>query len=293
MRLTLLRAKEALAKKSPADELEFRLNRACERLLLHGKFAGSLRRIALVAAYGQIALARQFRTIEGVKVDGLVYEIANHWWAFLPGKSDVSSFITDAVVDLGDGWATMTDTPLLGTLSSTVAGVTIYGENAIGTPIELVLADTAEHANPFTTVSRIHKEMGTAPVTVRQTDASAIVTILAIMDPDEEETFYRRYLIEANTNASTSVVEALVKIRHIEFTSDSDILPISNISALSLALDALQAESEQDTALSANYMGQAVDILNMELEDTNAVDTMPMIRFLYPGNTAPNFRSHY
>jgi hypothetical protein len=56
MRLTLLKAKEALKGKAPADKLEYRLNRACERMMTSGKYAGSLHRLALAAPYGQLTL---------------------------------------------------------------------------------------------------------------------------------------------------------------------------------------------------------------------------------------------
>ncbi len=298
MRLTLLRAKEALAKKSPADEIEYRLNRVTERILLDGNFDGSVKRIAIAAPYGQLALPRRFRAVEGVKVDGIVYELANRWYDYLPGKSDCTGFTMRAVIDEGDGNALMRDLPTDGTLAVVYTGdpglvLTIYGRDSDGMPLTMVIDDATEHANTFASIDRVHKEQGAVSVKLRHTDADAVETTLALMEPSEEEVFLRRYRIDTKTTVADVTIEALVKLRHIEFTNDQDILPISNISALSLGLDALQMESENDTTLSHTYFSDAIELLNKELKDTSGEDTMPAIRFVYPAGTTPNFRSIY
>jgi hypothetical protein len=314
MRLTLLRAKEALSSKSPADRLEFRLNRACERLLLHGKFAGSLQRLAVLAPYGQLTLPRYYRTVEGVKVNGLVYELANLFYEYLPGKSDTFGYSLNAVRDLGDGWAVMHTPTLLtavpdpatpqqdfpdeGTISVDYTGseilvVTLSGRDQSGAPVDLVFNGKETHANPFSRITRVHKEQGDVTVTVTFTDVDTTTTTLAIMDPLEEETYYRRYMIDTLKDQASVVVTALCKRRHIEFASDKDVLPFSNISALSLGMDALQYESEGDKTRADENWLSAVDILNQELKDTDGENSFPAVRFLYPAGTTPNLRSFY
>lgn len=311
MRLTLLRAKEALVKKAPIDELEFRLNRACERLLLHGKFAGTVQRLAISAPYGQLTLPRRYRTLEGIKVDGSVYDIANQWYEFLPGRSDALGYSLAAVRDLGDGWAVMR-TPNIsstdptapiqdfpaGDISVTYSGsevlvVNIEGWDANGLPVTLTFNGKETHASPFARVSRIHKEQGDVSVIVNFTDTDAVVTPIALMEPSEEETYYRRYQVDTLVDQPTVAVSALCKRRHIEFASDNDILPFSNLSALSLALDALQFEAENDQGRADELLGSAVELLNAELKDTNGENELPAIRFLYPAGTKPQWTSNY
>lgn len=312
MRLTLLRAKEALARKSPADQLEFRINRVCERYLLHGKFAGSLQRLAIYAPYGQVTLPRGYRTMEGVKIDGVVLEMANQWYELIPGQSDSFGYSLNAVRDLGDGWAVMRtppidsmdltipqqDFPEGGTISVSYPGsetlaTTIEGRDQDGVPITLEFTGEQTLASPFSRISRIHKEIGDVPVTIRYTGEDAAITTIAIMEPTEEETYYRRYILDNFRLIEQVAAIALCKRRHIEFTSDSDILPFSNISALALGMDALQQEDEGEYARSDQLWAQGVDLLNKELQDTDGDNMFPAIRFLYPGRTQPNLTSFY
>lgn len=318
MRLTLLRAKEAFRNKAAAENLDFRLNRVCERLLLHGKFAGSLIRLAIRAPYGQLTLPRRFRTVEGVKVDSLVYELANHWYEFLPGKGNPKDFALDSVRDLGDGWAVMhtpqppagspaptittlvTDFPQgLGSISVSYPGPTNYpikieGQDEDEVPQELnFTASGQSFTNPFARITRISTQRSAVRQVVTFTNTDSAQTVLAIISPSEEETYYRRYLIDIKSQEANAIVECLAKRRHIEFTSDDDILPFSNVSAIGLGLDALQHEDEDDHTLADQIWNKAVDILNKELKDTNAENTMPGVRFFYPGHSTPNLRSHY
>lgn len=302
MRLTLLRAKEALAKKAPADELEFRLNRAVERLLLNGKFSGSMQNIALTAPYGQVALPQMYRTIEGVKVDGIVAPVANQWYQYMPGKSDFCGCGLELVRDLGDGHALMRDLPLLGTLkltytSGTPQVLTIYGTDADGLPTTIVITGAVPVTNPFATVTRVHKALipVDAPVGVKlvHTDVDSNETTLCLIMPFQEETFYRRYAIDTRSSVEDLTILAICKRRHVEFTQDQDTLPFSNISALSLALDGLQMESENDVNLSRSYFSDAVGLLNAELADTNAKTDLPPFRIVHAPGGRPKFRSHY
>lgn len=317
MRLTLLRAKEAVRHRSPEDRLEARLNRVCERLISNEKYNGSMVRLSISAPYGQLTPPRQFRTVEGIKVNGVVHPQANPWYEFIPGKSDTAGFYMDAVRDLGDGWAIMRtpritppttpadisipvrDIPSGGTLTVSFPGsnntreVLIEGRDDNYQPLSLVITGQATAANIFSSITRIHKEQGTVSVTLTYTTTDSVATILAIMEPKEEETFYRRYIIDSHTSAATLAVAALCKRRHIEFTNDNDVLPFSSIYALERGLDALQYEDENDITLAGQYWGLAVDALNDELKDTLSDNSFPVIRMIFPGGTYPKFTSHY
>lgn len=308
MRLTLLRAKEALVSHAPADVLEERINRAQERIIISGKFNGSLDRIALKVRYGDITLPRQYRTVEGVKIDHdsngdyRVRTLTNAWYEFLEGKvslsdSDRSGTGMDNVRSLGDGHALMHDLPLDGTLKATTTGtvplnVTLYGRDTTGMPIELNITNNTPVANPFIGVTRLHKEMTDAPVQLSHFDADAVETVLALVEPFEEDTFYRRYRDDSLTCIAEANVIAYAKWRHLETTSDKDILRITNITALGMEMDSLQYLAENDHTVAEQYHQLAIKTLNDELKDSHSVDETPTLRMHYPGGP-PRLTSHY
>jgi hypothetical protein len=307
MRLTLGKAKEKLADHAPADKLEDRINRAIERILVSGKFMGGMDRIRLRATYGDITLPRRYRTVEGVKIDQdgsgnyTVRPLTNGWFEFLEGKQTLSDaqrlgYGMDSVRSLGDGHAIMHDLPDGGTLqidtTEAIYTVVLYGRDSIGMPLKVTLTQASPSiANAFKRIERIHKEKTTNFVKVQHTDGTT-VTDLAIIEPDEEETFYRRYVDDAITNVAEADVYAFVKVRHIETTSDDDVLPITNITALGFEMDSIHFKAENDYSLSEQYHNDALNLLNEELKDSHSVDEIPGLRFHYPGGP-PRLTSHY
>jgi hypothetical protein len=308
MRLILGEAKRLLASHAPEDVLEDRINRAIERILLDGKFLGGTDRIALLCEFGDLTLPRGYRTLEGIKLDKnsdgtyRVRTLTNGWFEFLQGKESLADasrqgFGLDAVRSLGDGWPTLHDLPLGGTLTSLPTGadeyvVTVYGRDSEGMPLVATLTNTAPSiANSFIRIERLHKDQTAFVVKVQQIADDSTVTNLAIMEGGEEDTFYRRYRDDSLTNVAQANAIALVKRRHIETTSDQDILPITNVTALGLELDSLQYLAENDISVSDNYHARALAILNSELKDSHSSDEIPMIRFFYPGG-APRLTSH-
>jgi hypothetical protein len=364
MRLTLLRAKEALFPFSPVDKLEYRLNRVSERYINNAKFLGSMHRIAVRIVYGNLALPRQYRTVEGIKGCHRM-DIANHWYEFLPGVAD-TGYSCAMLRDLGDGLPTLADIPIGGiglteapaiTLSggggtgarvtatlcgssivnfsvaeggsgytsapsvtvgstgltavATVSGgevievrltpsgtltvegaesLTIYGTDINFMPLEVTISGNQTVANTFATIERLHKEQGTANIRLYHTIGTNI-TNLALMTPTEEETYYRRYFIDSFVSTAAVTVKALVKRRHIEFTADTDVLPINNISALENGLTALQFEGEHDMKSAGDYWASGIRILNDELKSHNGTGATPGLRLIYPGRTGPRFRN--
>ncbi len=297
MRLPFAAAQLALSSHAPDDSdiLKDRINRAHERIILDGKFNGSTQRIAISALFGNIPLPRHYRTIEGVKVNGVVTTLTNGWYEFLEGKGSAMGFDMNNVRSLGDGWATMNDVPLLGDLTAS-DDLVLFGEDANAMPIRLELAATTPTANPFTTIARVSRvapDPAGNPVTLTHTSTDAVVTTLALMEPNEKETFFRRYRLDNYINVSSAVVEALVKRRHIELTQDDDLLFITNITALGWAMDSLQYMAENDHTVADGYHNRAVALLNNELQDGHSVDEVPTIKLHYPGKTEPRFQSFY
>lgn len=294
-RLTLLRAKEALAPKAPAGKLEHRLNRVCERFLLHGKFVGSIVKLAIAAPLGQLTLPRWLLSLQGIKIDGRTRQIANRWFEFLPGPCNMDGYCLDLVRDLGDGHPIITDLPEGGNLfnlTSGTGGLTVTGRNAAGMPLVIPISANQSLANPFATIERVHKERGSFPNTLRHVSAALSISDLAPMEPTEEETYYHRYTVDGKSEIADTTVTAICKRRHIEFTNEQDVLPFSNISALELGLDALQFEAENDHATADKYLAKGVDLLNRELASTNSDNDIPTIRMKFIGG-APRFHHGY
>lgn len=245
MRLSLGVAKEKLASHAPAEVLEDRISRALERILIDGKFQGSMDRIALQVIYGDLSLPRMYRTIEGVKIDKnadgsfAVRVLTNSWFEFLESKVTVADmnrqgYGLDTVRSLGDGWAILHDLPLGGNLQLAYTGtpdptVTIYGRDSNFMPIQLTLNNTTAVANPFTRIERIHEGITSFVTTVNQIASDNTITTLAIIEPLEQETYYRRYRDDALTNVPVCNAICYVKRRHIEPESDDDILEITNL----------------------------------------------------------------
>jgi hypothetical protein len=316
-------AKELLAKHSPADVLEDRINRALERILVSGKFNGSLDRLALQCLKGDITLPRHWRTMEGCKIDRdsngsfKVRVLTNAWYEFLEGKVSLEGdqavgkgFGMDTVRSLGDGHATMHDLPLRpGVLAqngsdgailctpsdnSVEYAVTIYGTDVNFMPVQFTWEGTGviQHPNIFNHIDRIHKDQLSISMLIQHSVllTPETTTDLARMEPTEEETFYRRYRDDNLIPVETCNVIAYCKKRFLELTSDQDVLPITNITALGMAMDSLQYLAENDVTLSNQYQNAAIDLLNEELKDGHSVDEVPGLRF---HGLLPRLRSHY
>ncbi len=297
MRLTFLAAQNALASHAPADTdiLKDRINRAHERIILDGKFNGSTARIAIAAIYGDITLPRKYRTIEGVKVNGVVTTLTNGWYEFLEGKSDTMGFDMNNVRSLGDGWAIMRDLPAGGVLTSTAA-LTLYGEDSFAMPLSVDLLANVAAANNFALITRIHNANAAvdgSSVVLTHTSDDNVDTILARIEPNESETFYRRYRLDNFVTTDTAVVEALVKRRHLELLDDNDLLFITNLTALGWAMDSIQYMVENDHTVADGYHTRAVALLNNELLDGHSNDEVPTIKIHYPGGTVPRLQSFY
>lgn len=326
VRLTLIRAKEYLAHKAPADELNYRLNRVCERYILSGKFMGTMARLKLAAPFGQVALPRGYRTGEGFKVNGRVFEIGNRWWDFLPGKSDAFPGNLMMVNDLGDGHAVMyqptrlVTAPMIdptiiipdfppgqGTITVAYTGadsakfsVHMEGKDINEMPITQDFAGPFPQTvtNPFARIGRIKVPQSASTALITYTAPNdniyggAVIT-LAMLEPNEEESYYRRYMIPTLIQQPTVAVEAFCKRRHIEFSRDTDILPFANVGALGLGLDAYELEANGDKTAAGQFWNDGIALLNAELGDANAEDTVPAIRFRYPGRTTPKLTSHF
>lgn len=309
-RLTLGLAKEKLAQHSPPEQLEDRINRSIERILVDGKFNGSMDRIMLQVLNGDITLPRQYRTLEGIKIDKdatgayRVRTLTNGWYEFLESKVtiqdlDQHGYGMDTVQSRGDGWPIMHDLPIggylrYGPIAPATPTLKIYGRDVNSMPITLTFTGPGTQANNFVRIDRIHESISTtASFLYHNPDLlTTDPNPLAIIEPLEQETFYRRYHDDALSNIASCNAICYVKRRHIEYESDDDILEITNLTALGFEMDSLHYMSENDVSLANQYHDEAIRVLNEELRDTHAVDEVPTLRFRHPGG-APRLVSHF
>lgn len=167
----------------------------------------------------------------------------------------------------------------------------IYGTDSNYMPLTLQITGNTTVANPFVHIDRIHKEKGDVVLTLQHTSISGDITPLAIMAPSTQETFYRRYIIDALSFQPVEIISALCLLRHIEMEDDQDIIPIGNLSAIELGLTALQYESEGDMTLAGQYWQRCIDVLNDELKSMKNPDEIGTLRMRYPGRAVPKFVS--
>ncbi len=184
-----------------------------------------------------------------------------------------------------------------GTLTLAYAGsealsMTIYGTDQNWMPIKLVMTGPVSSvANPFVRIDRIHKEQGDVVMALAHTSVNNTTTPLAILEPGEEESYYRRYMIDSLAGDSNEIVSGLCKLRHVELHNDQDVVPFSNICAIEAGLAWQQYASENDVTLAKQYFQEMIDTLNDELEDTKSADEVAVIRMHYPGRTKPRLSS--
>lgn len=273
MRLTLAEAVERLSDHAPAGRVEDRLNRAHERLMLSGKFTGTVRQVVLKARYGVVTLPRWCSALLAARANDNVRPIANQWFSFLPGKVGVYGSYSQVFEDLGDGWATLVNVPAGGTLESD-EDMLVTGTDSDGLPIELSLTANTPTANPFSDIKRVHKVRGDAPASLVHTSEDNDEVTLALMEPGEEDAYYHRYYFSGLKDEAESTVTALCKMRHIDAQAEADTLLITNLSALGLAMDSLQAEAELDYERAEYSFNKALQILNSELAESRSPDQL-------------------
>mgnify|MGYP003657433235 CR=1 FL=1 len=281
--LTLGTARSKLEKYAPEAELVEKINMACELLLTAQPMKGTLEKVTFAVTDGLLTLPRKYYGCLGATVNSTPVSIYNSWFEFVlagPGAVDTAY---NEVIDLGDGWVTITDISSVNAAGCTIriasdqteagsASVLLMGLDADGETIRTAdgggfiegefvdIGDTS--TTTFTTLSRVVKPVTNGVVKLYAVDG-ADETLIATYDPNEERPSFRRYRVPLTTDDDTTVT-ALCQRRHVEAVDDSDELPIDNINALREALMSLQYEDQNDAERASLYLGNALGILNKE-----------------------------
>jgi hypothetical protein len=128
-------------------------------------------------------------------------------------------------------------------------------------------------------IERVIKEPTQGNVRLYAYDTvNAVLEDLANYDPSETLPNYERdQVVLGNTCCTTSrSVTALVKLQFVKAIADTDLVLISNIDALKLAIQAIKAREAGDRNTAAGFIQDAVAELNMDLNDESPLDQTPV-----------------
>jgi len=270
--MTFAEAKTALADHAPAAKLESRINRALERLINTAKFVGTVRKATVTAFNGAFATPRDVRSVLGARVCNVGLLPANRYFEFIPGRYCIEDY-SSMYRDLGhspifrDRVYTQyyKATGLTGSES-----VTVTYRNANGTLGRETLTAGSPQGEISGEIVRIAKTLTTNPILINDlSDEDGTVSMLiAVLNPGQTESDYRRYTVDSLVSTTDldqeHSVELLCKLKHVELVTNTDLMPITNLSGLALALDSLQAESVHDYGLSEAQWQRALRIFNEE-----------------------------
>lgn len=286
-----------------ADGAAPAINAACRWLFSHGKWRGTVRDVAFAVYDNQIILPRNIGTILGGGVRGVGdrslvyagYTVQNDWYQFLPGGPgnivnqpyDVSGFTS-----AGDGFVTFRELPSVGRLkvvtTNVEAGSLEFHFRGInnGAKIwsnvgddqiegETMTIPQASGANVYSQLSVTSLYSITKPVTnslialYHVADSDGTATHVGTYEPGEQLPCYRKYFVPQRED-DTDIVVARCKLKPVDVVVDNDEIIPGNLTALELALIAVNYRRKDDLQKAGHYMTMAIDELNSELEEYNA-----------------------
>lgn len=252
------------------------LNQAAERLVLSGRLDSNRHRIAVtVGDDGVWTLPRNYKTCLGVRIDGVVYDLASKWYQFLQYVSDSRdlSLYTDALLDLGSGFCTFAelgDDPvrlLMSAGDDDEGDARVMGTDEDG--IEIFSSGEQGFALTIGTIST-QKVSTLTELILPETDGIKLLyavddddddaqTLVGRYYPGESQPDYRRY-----HTPTSGVLEAICQVRHVDALNGNDLLFTSNMGALKNGVAAIHAENEGDDARYTSRFTEAVRLLNLE-----------------------------
>lgn len=253
-----------------------RLNEACERFMLSGKWKGMVVRVSLPAAQGFVTLPRNFQNIlvhRYKKVPGTMFTQYHEFSVNGPGEVDEAFKYPGMLIELGDGFATQADIETPGVLTLTPGSaddvgkvIRLYGEDENGA--EIFDADGIRGLNvtlalpSVTTTQQFSKVTGiTAPQNiVAYWTLSAGADEIGSYAPGETRPRYKRY----QTGQTDEAIEVLAQRRYLPLVSESDWVIPGNLTALRYGLQALQYESAAQLQEAQAVFGRGLSFLNQE-----------------------------
>lgn len=285
-RLTVADCRAALYKEVDATDVyssEFlpKLNEACERFMLSGKWKGMVIKLALPASQGFVTLPRFVQTLLVQRYKGYPGPMFTHYYEFSingPGEVNDQYAYPGMLIDMGDGFCTQADIETAGTLRLTPGSVDdagkvirLYGEDENGE--EIFDADGVRGLNvtlampSVTTTQQFSKVTGiTAPQNIVAYWTLSVfnnptLTEIGQYAPGETRPRYRRY----QTGKTEDTIEVLAQRRFVPAVAESDWVVPGNLTALRYGLQALRYEDAAQLQEAQAVFSRGLAFLNQEV----------------------------
>lgn len=277
------------------------VNEAMRRLDRRGNFFDTEQLMRVCVYNGCITWPRFVGTVLGVKFCSCPDSVLRNNWYAMMGPRDCNYGWTGTHTIRDNGTAptyndiTGEDGKVLRVYITAKADVgktiTFYGIDTNGQPLRekvsgvwqpgMTLTLASPYVQSTTVVKRIEsvvREATQGRVYVYEYDsASDTIRDLAFYEPGETNPRYRRSFIKnfnciptqcGETDGVTyRSLEALVKLQFVEVVSDYDFLPIDNVDAIKLMVQAIRLEEENKDELAEVKIAKAIRELNFELRN--------------------------
>lgn len=304
-------AKAASASLSASD-----INAATSWIMNNGKWIGTMQEaVFTIWDDVQITLPRSMLTIEASVLQGtgdqfrqwVPMNVANEWYQWIPGGGGYISnppWNTSVLTSLGEGFVFFRDLPSTGVIkiyntTTEVAGtINIRGFDSTGAKVytgtgvsriegENVAQPTTNGTNISTStvwnvgnsVYAVVKPTTNGVLKFYQVAADATETLIGQYEPGETNPNYRRYLVPRYCISNTDrQVVGRCKRAQVDVVVDNDQIVPGNLQALELALMALNFRRKADKPLADDYIKDAIDQLNSEIQDFNAEQSWPTMQ---------------
>ena len=269
-----------------------RINEACERFFVSGRWKGMLVELDLDATQGYVTLPRRCEAVLGITVDKAPRTPFSRWYSFVPGgPGQVTSSGhggLELVLDAGDNHPVFRDPPYesfrlrvkVPSTSDRDTGnyVVLKGNDADGNPVysadgsEGLLLNLTTESNTstqyFSSLTGVLKPLTNGYLTLWAVNSQNQETQIGEYEPGETNICYRRYRILRADDGQTPTVRVLCKRRFVPVTSENDDIIPDNMGALKLGLISLKYEDTNDLERATEYFQRALSLLNAELKET-------------------------
>lgn len=260
------------------DSSEFILavNRAIDWLLIHGNWWGTVVDAAFRVNSGCFTTPGVVASVEAIRACGCSRFVQNGWYSWLPGwqpwtdcgsGASFESFGTLPTIETWEGSKILRSFASQPTdygktitfLGDDANGIWVRTQRTDGTfgdgEVVTLASPFVDTVTEFSTIASVVKDVTDGPVRVfGQEVASGTLTPVGVYEYWETTPNYQRYkvhglnLLNAPRCCARNMIEAKVKLNFQKVQRDDDILRISNLPAMELALEALKAKDDGDLA---------------------------------------------
>lgn len=275
-------------------------NAATSWLLSHGKWRGTVAvAVFQVTNNVQVTLPRGMLSILGGIIQGVGNEfrqqyrwpVMNEWYQWIqggPGLATNPPYNTQGFEAQGDGFVIFQDLP-----SASAVTLTTSTTESAAQVVNIRGYSGGQKAYTGTGAARIEGENVTLPTSpgpvttstvfdagnslygITKPTTNGVVTMsvpgntIGLYEPGEQVPCYRRYLVPKRCADSGQLV-AICKRRHVDVLVDNDEIIPGNLTALEIALMAVDFRRKAETERADQYIKLAIDELNSELSQFDA-----------------------